>query len=141
MVLLSKDKQSVLLAKRQGESDYDATFTFTGGKLEVTDADFVDGLKREKDEELGEKCKVKICPYISWNVLFRKVDGNTVIVAHFPAQYVGGDIELSDEYSEYQWVKLSELENFGPKVPNIPDITRRIIELGTFIKEHEWQEI
>lgn len=141
MVLLSRDKKSVLLAKRQSESDYDATFTFAGGKLEVSDDDFIDGLRREKDEELGEKCKVKICPLISWNVLFRKADGNTVIVAHFPAHYLGGEIELSDEYSEYKWVKLSELEEFEPKVPNIPHITQRITEIAGSLKPNEWQEI
>lgn len=141
MVLLSKDKQSVLLAKRQGEQDYNATFSFTGGKLEVTDDDFIDGLRREKDEELGANCKVKICPAVSWNVLFRKADGNTVIVAHFPAQYLGGEIELSDEYSEYQWVEISKLESFEPKVHNIPELVQRALETEAILKESVWLDI
>lgn len=141
MVLFNAQKDAVLLAKRQGEADYNATFTFTGGKLEVSDRDFIDGLQREKDEELGVTCKVRICPLLSWNVMFRKADGNSVIVAHFPAIYVRGDIHLSDEYSEYQWVKLGALERFEPKVHNIPEIVERTLQLENVLKPSDWVEI
>lgn len=141
MVLLNAEKTAVLLAKRQGESDYDATFVFTGGKLEVTDEDIIDGLKREKDEELGTDCRVRVCPKLSWNVLFRKADGNSIIVAHFPASFVSGAVVLSDEYSEFQWVELTKLEEFEPKVHNIPEIVHRIIALDATLQKDDWFEI
>lgn len=123
LVVLSADKKSVLLAKRQGEADYDATYTFIGGKMETTDESILDGMKREKDEEIGEHAIIKVLDQETLNILYRKKDGDSVIIAHVAAVYVSGDIELSDEYSDYQWVALTELEAFGPKVPNITKIT------------------
>ncbi len=42
--------EKVLLCKRQGEENHDETFTFIGGKMEITDFDINAGLKREKDD-------------------------------------------------------------------------------------------
>ncbi len=122
LVVFSTDKQSVLLAKRKGEADYDGTYTFIGGKVETTDIDLVAGMKREKDEEVGPAVKVNLLPDESRNLLFRKKDGNAMVIPHHPAIFVSGEIELSDEYSDYQWVPLNELEAFEPKVANIPEM-------------------
>ena len=53
LVVLSTDKQSVLLAQRKGEADYDGVFSFIGGKLETTDESLLAGMRREKNEEIG----------------------------------------------------------------------------------------
>jgi 8-oxo-dGTP pyrophosphatase MutT (NUDIX family) len=123
LVILSADKKSVLLAKRQGEEDYDQTYTFIGGKMETTDKNIVSAMKREKDEEIGSKCIVKVLAEETYNVLFRKNNGDSVILPHIAGIYLTGDIELSDEYNDYAWVPLTKLEAFGPKVPNITEIT------------------
>lgn len=121
IILFSADKTAVLLARRYGEADYDGTFSFIGGKMETTDKTIVAGLKREKDEEIGSQAKISICPTISLNVLFRKKDGNSMILPHYIAEYVDGDIQLNtDEYSEFAWVRLDELEALEPKIENIP---------------------
>lgn len=123
LVLFSADKKSVLLAKRKGEADYDGTYTFIGGKVETTDSDLVGGMKREKDEEIGAATTVALLPNESRNLLFRKKDGNAMVIPHHATIFVSGDIQLSDEYSDYQWVPLDELDAFEPKVPNIPEMT------------------
>ena len=46
LVVLSSDRQSVLVAKRKGEADYDGTFSFIGGKMETTDESLIAGMKR-----------------------------------------------------------------------------------------------
>lgn len=124
IVLLSQDHKTVLLAKRKGEADYDGTYTFIGGKMETTDDTIIDGIKREKDEEIGKAAKVKIVPNETYNVLFRKKDGNTMIVPHVAAIFQAGNIVLSDEYSEYRWVSLEELDDFEPKIENIPELAK-----------------
>jgi len=122
LVILSADKQAVLLVKRKGEVDYDGVFSFIGGKMETTDASIVDGMKREKDEEIGADVKVNILPNETYNVLFTKKDGNSMILPHIPGILKSGDIKLNDEYSEYKWVSFVELDDFEPKIDNIPEL-------------------
>jgi 8-oxo-dGTP pyrophosphatase MutT (NUDIX family) len=119
LVILSADKKSVLLAKRKGEADYDGTFSFIGGKMETTDASLLDGMKREKTEEIGPDARIKILPDESRNVLFRKNDGNSMVLPHIAAIYVTGDIRLNNEYSGYRWVPLGELADFEPKIDTV----------------------
>jgi 8-oxo-dGTP pyrophosphatase MutT (NUDIX family) len=123
IVVLSKDFKNVLLAKRQGEADYDETYTFIGGKMETTDESLIAGMKREKDEEISINVTIKVLPNESYNVLYRKKDGDSVVVAHIPAVFVSGEITLNEEYSDYKWVDISKLDGFEPKVGNIPAIT------------------
>jgi len=123
LVVFSGDKTKVLLAKRKGEADYDGVFSFIGGKMETTDVSVLAGMKREKDEEIGSTAHIKVLPAETYSLLFRKKDGNSMIVAHVAAVFLSGDIVLSEEYSEYQWVVLEELADFEPKITNIPEIT------------------
>ena len=76
IVVLSHDKNKVLLCKRKGEADYDGTFSFIGGKMETTDTSIIAGLKREKDEEVGSDFQIQIYPKFSHNLLFQKKDGS-----------------------------------------------------------------
>jgi len=123
LIILSTDKQSVLLAKRKGEADYDGVFSFIGGKMETTDEDMIAGMRREKNEEIGTDTIVKVLPYETFNVFFRKKDGNSMILPHIAGVFVSGKIVLNEEYSEYKWVSLPELNNFEPKIDNIPKLT------------------
>ena len=141
IVIYSKDETSVLLCKRKGEDDFDGTFSFVGGKLETTDKDIVDGLKREKDEELGENFKIKIFPVFSTNVSFVKKDGNSMILPHYYAIYESGDIQLNDEYSEFKWVPLKDIAAFEPKIFTIPEILDKFAILKSIIQDTEFIEI
>jgi 8-oxo-dGTP pyrophosphatase MutT (NUDIX family) len=125
LVVLSADRQSVLVAKRKGEADYDGTFSFIGGKMETTDESLIAGMKREKDEEIGPAAVIKVLPNETYNVLFRKSSGQMTVNPHTPAVFVSGEISINpEEYSEYRWVSLSELDQLEPKIQNIPMITR-----------------
>ena len=137
IIVFSKDKNKVLLCKRKGEADYDGTFSFIGGKMETTDQSIVDGLKREKDEELGKNFQLLLYARFSVNVLFRKQDGNSMILPHYLAIYHQGEIELSEEYSQSQWVEINELNEFEPKIPTIPDIVFDLLSLTKIIDEKD----
>jgi 8-oxo-dGTP pyrophosphatase MutT (NUDIX family) len=124
LVVFSANKQSVLLARRKSEIDYDGVFSFIGGKLETTDTSLLAGMQREKNEELSEHVTLRVLPSETYNILFRKKDGNTMVLPHIPAIYVSGDITLNDEYSEYQWVLLTDLARFEPKIESILPMTQ-----------------
>jgi 8-oxo-dGTP pyrophosphatase MutT (NUDIX family) len=141
LIILSADKKSVLLAKRKGEADYDGVFSFIGGKMETTDDGMVAGMKREKNEEIGIDAKVKILPYETYNVFFRKKDGSSMILPHISGIFVSGDISINEEYSEYKWVLISELDNFEPKIANIPEFARWALQKVISVDEIEFVEI
>jgi 8-oxo-dGTP pyrophosphatase MutT (NUDIX family) len=123
LIILSADRRAVLLAKRKGEADYDGTYSFIGGKMETTDVSLAAGMKREKDEEIGAAVTLKVLANESYNLLFKKKDGSSMVIPHIAAVFVSGDITLSDEYSEYAWVPLDKLAGFEPKIANIPQLT------------------
>ena len=139
IVVLSKDKSKVLLCRRRSEEDYDGIFSFIGGKMETSDLSIIRGLKREKDEEIGKDCKIKIFPTFTANILFEKTDENLMILPHYLAIYEEGDIEINnEEYSEYAWVPLNELNDFEPKIPRIPDKVNEILELLKIAEEEKF---
>lgn len=141
LIILSADKQSVLLAKRKGEADYDGIFSFIGGKMETTDADMVAGMKREKNEEIGTNAKVKILPYETYNVFFRKKDGNSMILPHIAGVFVSGNIAINEEYSGYKWVPIAELDSFEPKIANITEFTNWALQKIISTEDAKFVEI
>lgn len=127
----------MLLGKRKGESDYDGVFSFFCGKMETTDKSIIDGVKREKDEELGEKFKVAVYPLYTYNLYYTKKDGKRMILPHYWAVYVEGEIVLSDEYSEARWVPIAELDSFEPKIETIPKAVEEISKLEKIIRKED----
>jgi ADP-ribose pyrophosphatase YjhB (NUDIX family) len=139
IVILSQDKTKILLCKRKGEADYDGIFSFAGGKMETTDGSLIEGLKREKDEEIGENFKIKLLQTFSLNKLYKKKDGNTLILPHYLATHQTGEVTLNtEEYSEYQWVEINKLEEFEPKVSNIPDVIEELFKLEKIADEKDF---
>ncbi len=124
LIVLSDDKTKVLLAKRKGEADYDGVYSFIGGKMETTDETLLAGMKREKDEEIGKDAKIAVLPNETYNLLFRKKDGNCMVLPHIASIFVSGDIKLNEEYSDYKWITLDKLEEFQPKIENIPELAK-----------------
>ena len=137
IVVYSKDMDSVLLCKRKGEADYDGDFSFIGGKMETTDQNIIEGLKREKSEEVGEDFKVKIYLDFTSSVSFVKKDGSAMILPHYFSVYESGQIKLSDEYSEYKWVPIKEIGSFEPKIFTIPQILAKFEILKEIISKTE----
>lgn len=123
LVILSADKQAVLLAKRKDETDYNGVFSFIGGKMETTDLDLVEGMRREKNEEIGADAIVKILPNETFNKYFIKKDGSCMVLPHIAGVFKSGEIKLNNEYSEYKWVPIAELDSFEPKIENINELT------------------
>lgn len=141
IVIFSKDKNEILLAKRKGQEDYEGIFSFIGGKMEITDKNIIESMKREKSEEIGENCKVLVYPNFSTNVEFKRNDGNSMILPHYFAIFKSGEIELNEEYSEYKWVKVEKIEEFEPKIDTIPNMVFELLKLVPLMKEEDFVEI
>ncbi len=135
LVIYSKDESSVLLCKRKDEADFDGAFSFIGGKMENTDSGIIDGLQREKDEEVGKDFNIKVFPFFTTNIFFVKKDGSAMILPHFYAIHTAGDVVLNEEYSEYAWVSLGDVDNFEPKINTISDVLHKMTILKKVIKE------
>ena len=130
IVIVSSDLTKVFLCKRKGERDYDGVFSFIGGKMERTDASIIAGLSREKNEEVGSGFKIELYPTFSLNLLFQKKDGSPMILPHYLAIYKEGEVNLNaEEYSEYAWVEITNLEKFEPKIETIPEAVRELLKL------------
>jgi ADP-ribose pyrophosphatase YjhB (NUDIX family) len=138
IVVFSKNGESVLLAKRKGEADYDEMYSFIGGKMETTDRDILDGLRREKNEEVGEQFKINIYPVFNITKYFIKKDGNAMVLPHYYAQHIEGEVNLSQEYSEIKWILLSDLEQFEPKIENITEIVQKFIDIKKIFQKEDF---
>ncbi len=141
IVVYSQDGQKVLLCKRKGEADFDGTFSFIGGKMERSDGGILEWLRREKNEEVGEKFKIKIFPAFTANEFFFKKDGNAMVLPHYYAIHQSGDITLNDEYSEYKRVPLADIKDFEPKIYTIPNVLEKLELLKEIISKTEFMVI
>jgi hypothetical protein len=131
LFLVDESIDAVLLARRSGETEYDEVFSLIGGKMERDDGSLLAGLAREKNEEIGPHAAVEVLVTYSHNVLFWKIDGNAMVLPHFLARYLGGEIQLGEEYSEYRWVPLVDLAAFTPMIENIPQVGSTLVQLRT----------
>jgi 8-oxo-dGTP pyrophosphatase MutT (NUDIX family) len=142
IIVLDKNLFRVLLAKRKGEADYDGAYSFIGGKMEISDESIIEGLRREKNEEIGEDAKLKLYPKSSSNVLFQKADGATMILPHYLAFYIDGDINLNpDEYSEYRWIAIKNLADLKPVIENVPQMVEWAVDIAKNISDSDFIEI
>lgn len=129
IIVFKNNDTEVLLCKRKWEEDYNWIYSFIGGKMETTDENIIKWLKREKDEEVGPNVKLDILIDYNSPVLFRKKDGNSMILPHYYAKYNWWEILLNEEYNDYKRIKLSELDTFEPKIYTIPEMVNKILKL------------
>ncbi|MCA9486513.1 NUDIX hydrolase [Candidatus Woesearchaeota archaeon] len=137
LVIFSKDKTKILLCKRKGEADFDGIFSFPGGKMETSDASLENGVRREKREELGTKCRIKVFFDFVTNEFYVKKNGTSMVLPHYYGIFEEGEIEINEEYSEYKWVKLSELEEFEPKIQTIDGVVKRFLQISEVLEESQ----
>jgi ADP-ribose pyrophosphatase YjhB (NUDIX family) len=130
LAVFSADHDSVLLCRRKGETDYDNTYSFVGGKMEHQDSSIIDAIRREKNEEIGRDFQLALLPYYSIDIFFMKADGGRMILPHYYARHTAGGIELNNEYSRYQWIACASLAAFEPKISNITWITPLLARAG-----------
>lgn len=138
LFVVNESENSVLVARRAGEADYDGVYSLIGGKMEHQDGGIVDSLAREKNEEIGKEAEVTVLLTYSYNAMFRKKDGSFMVLPHYYARYQGGDIKLNEEYSDFKWISLDKLDTFEPLIANVPDIGQTLLRLLPIAREADF---
>lgn len=133
MVLFDTQKQMFLVAKVADEEGFYAkrygVWDLPGGKIDVSDQSLEEALAREVKEEIGDVrygtvgvIGVQMADYLK---------GKALLVGYLGI-YDSGDIVLSSEHTEYNWVTLDDVgknEIYGPLVRQfIANATERLKE-------------
>ena len=142
LIVFSKDKKSVLLARRAGEADYNGVYSFIGGKTETTDGSLLAGLQREKNEEIGPDAKLKVCYMMScYQAWYTKKDGNSMVLPHHIAIYQSGDIALNpQEYDDYKWVPVDDIDKHA-LIPANPLAVRAALRYLPMLTDADFVDI
>lgn len=137
LAIVHQHEGKVLLCRRANETDLNGVFTFIGGKMELADADIVETLRRERDEEIGPDVRLRLLHTYSIITEYRRLDGLRQILPHYLAFYVGGRIALSSEYSEAIWVHIRHLDGWeAPMIRNIPGVLQGLMALRSIADEN-----
>ena len=121
--IIYNDGQEFLITKRSmGEEQWPGRWSVPGGKLSKEDYvhtplthknqwyyALTDTLKREVKEEVGLTVGK---PEYLLDLIFLRKSGIPTVVLSFFAEYLGGDVRLDDEHSEYAWVRAEDLSNY-----------------------------
>lgn len=122
----------VLLVKRAASDSFaPGHWEIPGGGLEENP---IDGLVRELTEETGLHIREILAYLGSFDSISEK--GQTVRQFNYLVEPEEGDIQLSDEHSEYIWHDLEALLAFVQSAKMLPVIRKAIQDAVVFIKAH-----
>jgi 8-oxo-dGTP diphosphatase len=129
--IIRREDGDILIVKRSENDDYfPGMWETVGGGM---DEELMpqDALKREIKEEVG--LEVKVCqPFNVFPII--KDNGETKIGLTFICDYVGGEVVLSAEHSEFAWIKPNNFREYK----TIPALYREISSYANmFGDEHE----
>lgn len=98
--VLMRDGNNILLTRGEGGID------LPGGRIDIGEenAPLKDTILREIREELGEDVKFLLGSVLFVHRLGYTKEKEGIINIVFDAEYVSGDIKLSNEHVSYEWV-------------------------------------
>lgn len=121
---------TVLLARRVGEADLNGLYSLVGGKIEHSDPLVTDGIFRELTEEIGHSVAGELLATFCVPVEYTKKDGSRMILPHYYAHYLGGNITLNPaEYTDYLWCPVVDLPGRTDVIPNVHEICHQLLRL------------
>lgn len=111
-VILNHEGAVLLLQRNPATHDGESNWDLPGGLVEEGENP-VEALKREVAEELGVTIKM-LEEAATWQFL-RSKDNQHVHVQNYLCEITNGDIRLSDEHIQYQWVSPELLSSYPVK--------------------------
>ena len=106
--IFDSEKEKVLLVRRADNGKW----AVPGGYMQAGES-FSEACKREVMEETGLEVNINrlIGIYTSPNLLLEYSDGNKwqLVVLHFDAEFVSGELKPSEETTEFGFFSLSEI--------------------------------
>lgn len=112
-------------------------YGFPGGRLDIQEfeVDLKECMHREIKEELGDDVKLDISyqPFEIgrirlWNKVIKASSYRKVLVIYYEAKYLGGEIKLSDEHSEYKWVDIKTFDPTDKFKPGMVKVVEEWLE-------------
>ncbi len=121
--VIYNQKNEILLCKRSNNDFWmPEKFSLPGGGVDLNEK-IIDGVIRECKEEVNinlDKENVQFC--------FEKVIKDKIRVSFFKSILPNDSkIKLSDEHTEYNWVKLDEFKDYST-VPNLSEDVKKCLE-------------
>jgi len=115
-IFLKNNRGEVLILKSTLGGSYEGFYDLPGGRINLNEFEvpFKNIIKREVTEEIGE---------VSFNLVLKPVGiGRIAIVkkesplggpvhvfnVFFEAKYLGGDVKISEEHTDFKWVALTK---------------------------------
>jgi len=148
-VAIIKDGRFLITKRAPHEKVFPNKWTLPGGKLEMDDYIHMptDGkyqwynimehsLRRESLEEVG--LDIKNIRYLT-SLVFIRPDGIPVVVLSMYADYVGGEVQLSEDMTEFAWVTAEDAKNYD----FIEGIYEELVMLDRILKDEnpgEWKK-
>ena len=126
-VLIIKDSRELLILK---DCHHPTHFDLPGGRLNVNEftISLEESVAREITEELGSDIKLKINyqPVVAgrvvlWDPRINDWHYRRVFFVCYEAQYLGGEIVLSEEHVSYQWVDVKKFDPTGRFKPGLAE--------------------
>jgi len=112
-VFIQNNKWETLILKTPEDSSYKWTYDLPWGRIDEDEfyVDLLDILDREIKEEVWNiKYKVNNKPVAVWRHRAEYNDRvEDIFYPFYEAKIISWDINISDEHSEYKWVKLNEI--------------------------------
>lgn len=113
-LLVRKDDKFLVMKRSMGDNDDPGHWDLPGGGIRYREKPLNAAL-REAKEEAG--IEVKIVNILDmWGKLY---EGDWSIESLVEAEYVSGEVTLSDEHLEFRWVTKLELREIEPKASNL----------------------
>ncbi len=120
--IVVKKGKYLITRRSEKEKAFPGKWTVPGGKLELDDYQnrtkdtsshwynvFEDLLRREVEEETG--LKIRDVGYVTSMVFFRP-DGIPTVIVSLYAYHDSGEVQLSEEMTDYAWVTLEEAKEY-----------------------------
>ena len=64
-----------------------------------------------------------------------------MVLPHYYARFLGGEITINEEYSEYKWIAVNEIDDFEPKIETVSRIVRSIQKIEKIAVQEDYLEL
>lgn len=130
--LIVNDEGQVLIlreATTYDEGTNTGRYHLPGGRLNPGEP-YLDGLNREVMEETGLTVSVERPLYVGeWFPVIKGVS-NQIVAVFFVCKATGGEVRLSDEHDNFEWINPQDVEKFDFMPPD-DDVIR------TYARQYE----
>jgi len=118
----------ILITKRSSSRDHDPNkWECVSGRFNQNFGTVEDELLREIRDELGDNFKIRLIAPISFYHFYKGDDPQAEMVGiNYICEYISGSIALSEEHTDYKWIKPASLIDFYTDPKLITDVNHLI---------------